>query len=227
MSLTVIQTWKSLDIPQHMYNLIMKMRSHNPNVNNFFFTDKEIDIFVNQYFPCYYDTFSNFKYNIQKVDFFRYLAIYYYGGLYLDLDMDITASFDTLDRTKCIFPVETKGVEKDDILLGNYAFYAPPKHPFLLHIINLIVDPVITDDEIASAQSKHTDPKEHVYVYFTTGPELVTRAYWSYPDRENIMLLEPSGEYQKDCFGNYGRHCSFGSWKSGEPTVPPETPSLK
>jgi hypothetical protein len=227
MSLTVIQTWKSLDIPQHMYNLIMKMRSHNPNVNNFFFTDKEIDIFVNQHFPCYYDTFSNFKYNIQKVDFFRYLAIYYYGGLYLDLDMDITASFDTLDRTKCIFPVETKGVEKDDILLGNYAFYAPPKHPFLLHIINLIVDPVITDDEIASAQSKHTDPKEHVYVYFTTGPELVTRAYWSYPDRENIMLLEPSGEYQKDCFGNYGRHCSFGSWKSGEPTVPPETPSLK
>jgi len=216
MSLTVIQTWKSLDIPQHMYNLIMKMRSHNPNVNNFFFTDKEIDIFVNQHFPCYYDTFSNFKYNIQKVDFFRYLAIYYYGGLYLDLDMDITASFDTLDRTKCIFPIETKGIEKDDILLGNYAFYAPPKHPFLLHIINLIVDPVITDDEIASAQLKHTDPKEHVYVYFTTGPELVTQAYWSYPDRENIMLLEPSGEYQKDCFGDYGRHCSFGSWKGDQ-----------
>jgi len=216
MSLTVIQTWKSLDIPQHMYNLIMKMRSQNPKVNNFFFTDKEIDIFVNQHFPCYYDTFSNFKYNIQKVDFFRYLAIYYYGGLYLDLDMDITASFNTLDRTKCIFPVETKGVEKDDILLGNYAFYAPPKHPFLLHIINLIVDPVITDDEIASAQLKHTDPKEHVYVYFTTGPELVTQAYWSYPDRENIMLLEPSGEYQKDCFGDYGRHCSFGSWKGDQ-----------
>lgn len=216
MSLTVIQTWKSLDIPQHMYDLIMKMRSHNYTyVNNLFFTDKEIDIFINQHFPCYYETFSNFKYNIQRVDFFRYLAIYYYGGLYLDVDMDITGCFSTIDRTKCIFPVETKGVEKDDILLGNYAFYAPPKHPFLLHIINLIVDPVITDDEIASAQAKHTDPKEHVYVYFTTGPELVTRAYWSYPDRESIMLLEPSGEYKKDCFGDYGRHCSFGSWKSG------------
>ena len=33
---------------------------------------------------------------IQKIDFFRYLAIYYYGGIYLDLDMDINVNFDQL-----------------------------------------------------------------------------------------------------------------------------------
>jgi hypothetical protein len=80
------------------------------------------------------------------------------------------------------------------------------------HIIDNIVNPPISEDEIKFAQDNHSDDKEHVYVYYTTGPELVTRAYWSYEDRASIKLLEPE-PYQNDCFGKYGRHCSYGSWK--------------
>ena len=210
--LNVIQTWKNTELIQQHYDLVMKMRSLNPDVKNLFFTDENINQFLLMFFPTYYETFQKFKYNIQRIDFFRYLAVYHYGGLYLDLDIDIYNSFDDLDRTKAIFPVETKDLESGNILVGNYAFYAPARHPFLLHIINCIVNPIVTDSEIAAAQKGHGDPKEHVYVYFTTGPELVTKAYHSYQGND-VILLEPEGEYKKDCFGKYGRHMSFGTWK--------------
>jgi mannosyltransferase OCH1-like enzyme len=210
--LNVLQTWKTTELIHQHYDLVMKMRSHNPDVNNLFFVDENIEQFILMFYPQYFDTFKRFKYNIQRIDFFRYLAVYHYGGLYLDLDMDIEKSFDDLDRTKCIFPVETKDVEKGTILVGNYAFYAPPRHPFLHHIINSIANPIVTETEIAAAQQGHGDPKEHVYVYFTTGPELVTKAYHSYKGND-VVLLEPSGEYNANRFGDYGMHWCFGTWK--------------
>lgn len=212
--LNIIQTWKSTDIPDYFYNFIMKMRSHNPDEKFLFFTDADILSFMKLFGSEYYDVFIHLKYKIQQIDFFRYLIIYHYGGIYLDLDMDIHSSFKSLDKTKCIFPIEIKETkETNNILIGNYAFYAPPRHPFLKHIIDCIMNP-IPDDDIKIAQDNHTDPKEHVYVYLTTGPELVTRAYWSYPDRENIILLEPSDKFKNDCFGDYGEHRYYGSWKN-------------
>jgi mannosyltransferase OCH1-like enzyme len=210
--LNILQTWKTTDlIPEH-YELVMKMRLNNPNAQNLFFSDENINQFMLMFYPHYCDTFQQFKYPIQRIDFFRYLAVYQYGGLYLDLDMNITGCFDNLDRTKAIFPVETRDAETGNILIGNYAFYAPARHPFLLHIINCIVNPIVTETEIQAAQQGHGDPKEHVYVYFTTGPELVTKAYHSYKGND-IILLEPSGTYKANYFGDYGYHHCFGTWK--------------
>jgi len=220
--LQIIQTWKNNEIPDYCYYLIMKMRSHNPNEKFLFFTDDNIISFMNSFGIEYYETFKSMKYKIQQIDFFRYLAIYHYGGLYLDLDMDISASFSSLDKTKCCFPIEVK--ENNGNLIGNYAFYAPPRHPFLKHIINSIMNP-ISDQEIENAQNNHTDPKEHVYVYFTTGPELITRAYSSYPNPEDIVLLEPTGEFKNNCFGDFGEHRCYGTWKSEKPTVSFESSS--
>jgi len=212
--LNVFQTWKTTELISQHHELVMKMRGLNPNVKNLFYTDQNIEQFVIAFYPTYFEIFRNFKYPIQRIDFFRYLVVYKYGGLYLDLDMDIVKSFDDLDRSKAIFPVETKDPESGNILVGNYAFYAPAFHPFVGHIINCIVNPIVTESEIAAAQKGHGDPKEHVYVYFTTGPELVTKAYHSYTGNKNdVVLLEPEGEYRKDCFGSYGHHKSFGTWK--------------
>jgi len=210
--MNIIQTWKSNEIPSHYINFIQKIRQLNPSANHLFFTDSDIIRFIKDKMPEYYETFINLKYKIQQIDFFRYLAVYHYGGVYLDLDTDINLPFDDLDTSVCNFPIEIRNQTDDSFLLGNYAFYAPKGDPFIKHIIDNIYDPPISKEEIEFAQDNHTDNKEHVYVYYTTGPELVTRAYWSYEDRNSIKLLEPE-PYHNDCFGKYGRHCSYGSWK--------------
>jgi mannosyltransferase OCH1-like enzyme len=209
--MNIIQTWKTNEIPPHYIGFINNIRSLNSNCIFLFFTDETIIEFITTNMPEYYNTFCKLKYKIQQLDFFRYLAIYYYGGVYLDLDMDMRMSFSDLDLSTCQFPIEIKN-DDGSILLGNYAFYAPKGDPFIKHIIDSIVNPPISNDEIKFAQDNHTDDREHVYVYYTTGPELVTRAYWTYLEREKIKLLSPE-PYQNDSFGNYGRHCSYGSWK--------------
>jgi len=209
--MNIIQTWKTSEIPFYYYDFVQKLRDNNPTCKFMFFTDNNIIEFIEDNMPEYIETFMNLKYKIQQIDFFRYLAIYYYGGLYLDLDMDTDLPFNDLDTTICYFPIEIKNRD-DSFLLGNYAFYAPAGHPFIKHIIDNIVNPPISDEEIKFAQDNHTDDKEHVYVYYTTGPELVTRAYWNYENKEDIHLLEPN-PYKNDCFGKYGKHLSYGSWK--------------
>lgn len=212
MILNIIQTWKSNEVPAHYIQFMSNIRELNPHANFLFFTDEDIVEFVRERCPEYYDTFVGLKYKIQQLDFFRYLAVYYYGGVYLDLDMDICRSFDDLDLSRCSFPVETLGLKNPNFLVGNYAFYSPKGDPFLKHIIENIVRPVIADEEIEKAQIGHCDPPEQVYVYFTTGPELVTRSYRTFADPASVGLLEPA-PYAENCFGKYGYHRCYGAWK--------------
>ena len=210
--MNIIQTWKTSEIP-HYYSAYMdKLAHYNEGYTHVFFTDETIIKFFTFVCPEYYDTFRGLKYKIQQIDFFRYLAVYHYGGIYLDLDMEIVASFDDINKEKCVFPVELSNTGGNDILVGNYAFYAPKGHPFLKHIIDNIVNPPMTLSEIEEAQKNNGDDKEHVYVYCTTGPELVTRCYWTYPNRDEIELIKPENN-ENNCFGKYGFHRCFGTWK--------------
>jgi len=217
--INIIQTWKTTAIPATCYPFVMKIRELNKNYNHTIFTDNDIINFITNKFPEYLNTFVNFKYKIQQIDFFRYLAIYYYGGVYLDIDMEIVLPFDDLDLYKCMFPIEyknNKNENKKDIgLIGNYAFYSPRQHPFIKHIIDNIVNFDLSEEDIEKHISKHPDDKEWAYVYHTTGPDLVTRCYYSYENKNDIILLEPD-TFEDCCFGKYGKHNSFGYWKSKE-----------
>lgn len=53
-----------------------------------FWTDDEIYDFVKSKFPVYWDEYSRMKPKIKQIDAFRYLLMYYYGGIYLDLDAE-------------------------------------------------------------------------------------------------------------------------------------------
>jgi mannosyltransferase OCH1-like enzyme len=171
--------------------------------------------------PEYYNVFVNLKHKIQQIDFFRYLAVYYYGGIYMDLDVENTKCLDDLYYEypdQCIFPIELQNITDTIIssqgytnLIGNYAFYSPPKHPFLKAIIDNIVCQRISHENILIAQSENGDPPSQVYVYCTTGPLLVTQTAIEY-GVHSIILLSPS-PYEPNCFGDYGIHRCYGSWK--------------
>uniref|UniRef100_A0A6C0J0J7 Glycosyltransferase n=1 Tax=viral metagenome TaxID=1070528 RepID=A0A6C0J0J7_9ZZZZ len=219
--MNIIQTWKDENMPGIYKGLSDKVKFYNPNWNYMFFTDTDIDQFIQTKMPQHYSTFENFKQKIQQLDYFRYLAIYYYGGVYLDLDMNILDSLDDLYNTNpefCKFPIELTNITDTIInrqnfthLIGNYAFYAPPKHPFIKRIIDNIDAQRIHDDDIKIAQSENTDPPSQVYVYCTTGPVLVTQTYI---DNSNLVELLIPTPINHNCFGNYGMHLSHGNWKA-------------
>jgi mannosyltransferase OCH1-like enzyme len=211
--MNIIQTWKELGVPPICIPLVEKTLSVNKNCNHLFFTDEDIIRFIKTQFPEYLDTFISFKYKIQQIDFFRYLAVYHYGGIYLDIDVEINTPLTDLDLSKCYFPIEYK-TEDGGFSLGNYAFYSPKNHPFLKHIIDNIVNKNVDNETIKNAyiNSPDTD-KEYTYVYSTTGPSMVSRCYTIFDNKSEVVLLEPD-IFESGCFGNYGKHNEFGFWKN-------------
>ena len=210
----IIQTWKTYELPEKYKPLVYKVKYLNPYSNYLFFDDNDIDKFINKQFPQYYDIFHQFSYTIQKIDFFRYLAVYYFGGVYLDLDILLFQSLKNIDKNnKCVFPLEfskssDKILHKQGLygLIGNYAFYCPKGHPFMKLIIHNVVN-----NRIYKQNDKDSIPKMK-YVYYTTGPVLVSQSYINYNKKDEINIIQPI-PFKKSHFGNYGKHVTFGTWK--------------
>lgn len=225
----IIQVWidfsnkldKTLDYPLSYKGFVKTIREINPNYNYMFFTQDKIEEFLKKEYPKYYKTYQKLPVNIQKVDFFRYIAMYHYGGFYFDLDITAVEPLDELLSLECVFPIDNfidpamcpmaryrPYCEKNmNFLLGQYAFAARPRHDFIKTIIDGIHDNI--DEYIAVFKSNKYENHEF-YIYQTTGPDYVTNKYIEYKTKENITILEyPLRQY----FGKYARHSFKGSWK--------------
>ena len=217
----IIQTWKTNQIPNIYLEFIESVKKYGNKFTFLFFNDHDIINFIKNTFPEYLETFNNFDYKIQQIDFFRYLAVYHFGGIYLDLDVKITHSLKELINEPhiCKFPIEQENIEDKLIrkqgfssLIGQYAFYAPAKHPFLKKIIDNIVKPRIPFSYIIKACEGHSDKESDVLVYYTTGPILVTQSFLDMDYKINIELLRTQ-PFTSNKFGKYGVHNCYGTWR--------------
>ena len=152
---------------------------------------------------------------IQKLDFWRYLAIFRLGGLYLDLDMDLTvdriSDEDFSGWGACAFPLEYEQ-NTDNILqnrgcqylIGNYAFYAEPQNLFLQELIMHIA----TDKYGFLRNPEGLDKNQQVY--YSSGPVAVTLAYLD--TNTDVNIIAPRS-FRPGCFGDFAVHMMAGAWK--------------
>ena len=213
----IIQTYKTFDsIPDNSKVFIQRIKDLHPSYNYMFFDDNDIEEFMNNKYPQFLPLYNGFKYTIQRIDLFRLLAIYEYGGFYFDIDVEITKPLDDLLDNNIIFPVEFSKNRVEIIFsyikpeyyniiddqLGQYAFASVQKHSFIDYYIKNIKENIIP--------IKDTDKEE--YVCCTTGPRLLTYIYYNYTNKDDIFLLKSSNNHQMH-FGDYGEHHHYGSWK--------------
>jgi len=231
----IIQTWKTREIGGIIGDLISKLRANNPDFEYKFFTDEDIDHFIKTEYPQYYNIYNAFEYTIQKIDFFRYLCVYHYGGFYFDIDMDIDKSIAPLCEYECVFPKESN-LENDimdfknqglSIVIGNYAFGASTKNKFLKLCINNITSGRIKPSDIPNNDDRYKPYVPNTlsqmmkldsymnHILYTTGPVLVSQSYIDYKDKNAIEIIEPN-VYRIYAFGDYGSHKAIGTWKTME-----------
>ncbi len=244
----IIQTWKTEKIPSEVREFIEKLKYNNPDFEYKFYTDKDIDVFIKSKFPEYYSTFISFEYTIQKIDFFRYLCVYYYGGFYFDIDMDINQTIRELCKYECVFPKESYTIENIfknknllnknvTFLLGNYAFGAIPNHPFLKLCIDNIVNKKVSIEEIPYNYNRFNKQISNKldelitcesymdHVLYTTGPVLISLSYIDYQHKNKITIIEPK-PFKKFSFGKYGKHLAIGTWKGIENIIDVKVPQF-
>ena len=138
----IIQTAKSRALPLLERAVKANIRLFNPDFEYVFFDNTQVDEFIDAEFPQYRPVFDAFSVPIQRYDFFRYLAVFRFGGFYFDTDVLLASSLEDLLGFSCVFPFEELTIHtflRDeygmDWEIGNYAFGATASHPFLDAII--------------------------------------------------------------------------------------------
>ena len=228
----IIQAWGGTDLPLFAKAAATNLRLLNPNFEYLFFDDDQIEKFIDAHFPQYRPVFNSFSRQIQRYDFFRYLAVYHFGGFYFDTDVFLAFSLEDLLEFGCVFPFEHLTIYKFlceeyrmDWEIGNYAFGAAAGHPFLEALIKNCVR-AQQHPEWAEAMMKPIPRvfRDEFFVLATTGPGLVSRTLAEYPGAcDQVKVLFPEDVRDPNswfCFGAYGVHLQIGAWRKRKRLVP-------
>ncbi len=204
------QTWKTNDIPNKWISFTSKVRSLNPEWKYKLWTDKENELFVKTEFPDFYPMYTGFSKNIMRADVIRYLIMYKFGGVYLDLDYEVLEPFDFGDHS-LVLPMN-RSINYGDPAneLGNSIFASVPGHPFWIDVFQDL---------------KNNPPcvNEYLQVLEATGPGLITRifnehSYENIYTPERLLYHPPSPknrreiEIIKNNKISKGIHHTCGSW---------------
>lgn len=221
----IIQTNKSLDLPLLEKAAVANIRLLNPDFEYLFFDDRQVEDFIDKEFPEYRSLFDSFPEPIQRYDFFRYLAVYRFGGFYFDTDFFLASNLSELLDCGCVFPFEEltfnaclREEHNMDWALGNYAFGAAAGHPFLRAVIdNCVRAQKDLDWTRALARSVPRIFLEEYYVLYTTGPWLLSRTLAEFPEAgKQVKVLFPEDVCDSrywNRFGQFGVHLMKGSWR--------------
>jgi glycosyltransferase involved in cell wall biosynthesis len=221
----IIQTGKQPGGSLRNQGLIANVRLLNPDFEYLFFDDAQVEDFVDQEFPQYRAVFDSFRFPIQRYDFFRYLAVYRYGGFYFDVDVLLAKSLSPLLETSCVFPFEAVMLShylrdnfKMDWQMGNYAFGAAAGHPFLRTVIeNCVIGQKYPDWVKPMMRGTPVTVKDEYFILNSTGPGLISRTLAENPHLANtVTVLFPDDVCDLrnwNRFGDYGVHLMDSSWR--------------
>jgi hypothetical protein len=221
----IIQTGKLANPSLKDRAMASTVRLWNPEFTYRYFDNPGVDAFIAREFPQYLNVFNAFPYRIQKYDFFRYLAIYHFGGFYFDLDVLLARPLTPLLTAGCVFPFEGLTFSRHlrrqnwDWQIGNYAFGAAAGHPFLRAVIENCVR---AQKEPAwlrpMMEGTPRFSREEFIVLNSTGPGLLSRTLAENPHlNSDVAVLFPDDVCDTEKwnrFGDVGVHLMDGSWRS-------------
>ena len=129
----IYQTWKTKELPPGVVAIRKRIQELNPEYTMELFDDNDIDDFIKTNFnEKIYSCFSQLNVGAAKADFWRYCILYKNGGVYLDIDSEITAPLRDLiqDTDQCIITRE-----KNPGIFCNWILIFEPKHPIMIKTI--------------------------------------------------------------------------------------------
>ena len=221
----IIQTAKSFSLSPLAKASKANLSLLHPDWDFEFFDDSDIAVFIAREFPQYRSVFEAFPRPIQRIDFFRYLAIYRLGGFYFDLDVFLWTNINVLTQFSGVFPFEELTLNRYlrnshgmDWEIGNYEFGAAAGHPFLKKVIENCVRCQREPMWLKPIQDGAPLPfRSEFYVLNSTGPGLLSRTLAENPDLANGMqILFPDDVCDESTwhhFGKFGFHAMEGSWR--------------
>jgi mannosyltransferase OCH1-like enzyme len=157
----IFQSWYTKVLDPLMQAKINVFKNLNPDYSYNLYDDNDMDNFVNEHFKgeiaeCY----NKLNIIVAKVDFWRYLVLYKYGGIYLDMDSSIEKPLDELIRSTDEAIITAEG---NPGLYVQWALIFSKGHPILKKTIELIISNI----------KNNSYPND---IHKMTGPSVYTKA---------------------------------------------------
>jgi len=204
------QTWKTNDIPNNWKNAVESCKKKYNDYQYILWTHETMETFVKNEYPDFYNVYMSYKNDVQRCDSFRYLILYKYGGIYLDLDIVCKKNFDILLKYDLVIARSPN----NKFQITNSFYMATPNHPFIKFCIN----------NLPSYKDSFKYFGNHWHIMNSTGPWFLTKMINKYGESniKNIYILN-NDEFAGDCNtcnedsckgGIYFRHIVGNSWHS-------------
>lgn len=143
----VHQTWfekLSVDKYPNLSRLVESFRRSGWEYK--FYSDEDAQNFLSTHFPAEVrEAYDALRPGAFKADLFRYCVLLIYGGVYADVDilLESTLDYSVADDVGFMVPVDEPGSPVDKrMCLWNGLIAAAPAHPFLLQVIETVVNQV-------------------------------------------------------------------------------------
>lgn len=166
-------------------NLLLEIsetwKEKHPDWEYRFWDKQKTGEFLENIYPEYIPKYKSFVYDVQRWDAIRYLILYQYGGLYVDMDYECIENMEPLlnDSDCCMGmepPMHAIQHNKPHIV-GNALMASVPGHDYIKCIIS----------EVFSERKLSSDPG--LLVMESGGPFKITQLYDAYPKKQDITLL--------------------------------------
>jgi len=90
------QTWKTHDVPDKWKESSVSIKKWASDWKYYLTDDQDNLRFVQMEYPEYLSLYQSFDKEIYRADMIRYLLLFKYGGLYMDLDLKLKCSLNSL-----------------------------------------------------------------------------------------------------------------------------------
>lgn len=172
-------SFKKDQIPDYIKVNVDTWIDKNPTWEYRYYDDDDCSTFVKEYFPDLYKMFSSIKVPFARADFWRFLALYEFGGVYADID------------TFCVNPLDDwLDINKDFISAENYIIGLGYNIEdwFFANSTKNIVSKNIVDYMINRIKNSHNDDNYYVSPWHTN-PYMFTEAIQEKMPNENILIM--------------------------------------
>lgn len=125
--------YSNYPVPSEYENHIASIKKHHPDFSIKFWSGKDVHNFIKEHFPTWISFYENITSTICKCNIARFLIVYIYGGVYVDLDFYFRKNISPVLKQETYFLFEPK--ERMDtfknIAILNKLFGSVKKHPFI------------------------------------------------------------------------------------------------
>ena len=132
----IIQTYKNDYIHERVYQNIINFLNLNPDHDYYLITDEiGIELIKKNFDKEVFDAFDKLHIGAAKGDFLRYIAIYIYGGIYIDLDSSILKNLNRYID----YNIDHYIIYDQAKNIMNTPIISKPKNPIILNVIKEVV----------------------------------------------------------------------------------------